>query len=416
MLHDELRSAAFSCWAAMLLHLEDDDVEALIETTFFLISHYWTSFDEAAQQQSRDLIQSLLENKSAVLEDMISKLPSFSHINELSSIEARLSKLRQPVDSRTAFSLLAERICHENDGVVLLALRELASYLRMQQGYLQASAVSEQPDSVVPTLARSLLDCSSRYNGIHSEIGDLCTQCIGLMGCLDPNRVETVRSDKQMVVKSNFEHSGETTDFVVYLLEEVLVKAFLSASDTKVQGFLSYAMQELLDRCDIKAAVEMQGSREAAPIYRKWLSMSETAREVLIPFMTSRYVLQPMKPQQTEYPIFQPGKISYANWMRSFTLDLMRKPQGPFAQLIFEPLCRVIRIKDLSVTEFLFPYVVIHSIVGEDTTTEERSNVLNELLNVLRHEAPPNASYAEIENQKLYCEVKNPVSTSYALH
>ncbi|XXH03128.1 hypothetical protein Hte_009521 [Hypoxylon texense] len=403
MLHDELRSAAFSCWAAMLLHLEDD-VEALIETTFFLISHYWTSFDAVTQQRSRDLIESLLDKESAVLEQMISKLPSFSHINNLFDIEARLSKLRRPVDSRTAFSLLAERICHENDGVVLLALRELASYLQRQQGYLQASAISEQPDSVVSTLARSLLDCSSRYNGVHGEISDLCTQCIGLMGCLDPNRVETVRSDKQMVVRSNFEHSGETTDFVVYLLEEVLVKAFLSATDTKVQGFLSYAMQELLDRCDIKVAVEMLGSREAGPIYRKWLSMSETAREVLIPFMTSRYVLQPMKPQQTEYPIFQPGKISYANWMRSFILDLMRKPQGPFAQLIFEPLCRVIRIKDLSVTEFLFPYVLTHNIIGEDTTDDDRANVVNELLNVLQHEVPSNASYAEVENQKLYCE------------
>lgn len=413
MLYDELRPAAFSCWAAMLLHLEEEDVEALIETTFFLVSHYWASFDETTQQQSRNLIETLLDKEAAVLETTISKLPSFSHINSLSDIEAKLSRLRQPVDSRTAFILLAERIRHENDGVVLLALRELASYLQRQQGYLQASAISEQPDSVVPTLARSLLDCSSRYNGVHGEICDLCTQCIGLMGCLDPNRVEAVRAERQIVVKSNFEHSGETTDFVIYVLEEVLVKSFLSATDTKVQGFLSYAMQELLDRCDIRVAVEMQGSREAGPIYRKWLAMSETAREVLIPFMTSRYVLQSMKPQQTEYPIFQPGKISYANWMRSFTLDLMRKPQAPFAQLIFEPLCRVIRIKDLSTAEFLFPYVVLHTIVGEDTTDEERSNVLNELLNVLHHEVPADASYAETENQKLYCEV-NCLNTPHA--
>ncbi|XDG07583.1 hypothetical protein ABKA04_007198 [Annulohypoxylon sp. FPYF3050] len=402
MLYDDLRSAAFSCWAAMLLYLED--VEALIETTFFLISHYWSSFDETTQKKSKDLIESLLDKESTVLEATISKLPSFSHINYLSDIEGKLSKLRQPVDSRTAFSLLAERVSHENDGVVLLALRELASYLQRQQGYLQASAVSEQPDSVVSTLARSLLDCSSRFNGVHSEISDLCTQCLGLVGCLDPNRVETVRAERQIVVKSNFEHSGETTDFVIYLLEEVLVKSFLSATDTKLQGFLSYAMQELLERADIKVAVQMEGTRDAAPIYRKWLSMSVTAREVLIPFLTSRYVVQPMAPQQTEYPIFRPGKTRYANWMRSFTLDLMRKPQAPFAELIFEPLCRVVRIKDLSTVEFLFPYVILHIVVGEDTTEEQRSNVLNELLNVLRHEVPANASYEERENQKLYCE------------
>ncbi|KAI1392547.1 phosphatidyl inositol 3-kinase [Hypoxylon trugodes] len=400
--YDELRSAAFSCWAAMFLHM--GDVEALVETTFFLISNYWFSFDEATQQQARDLIESLLTSDDHILESTISKLPSFSHINSLSDLEARLSELRQPVDSRTAFSLLAERIRHENDGVVLLALRELSSYLQRQQGYLQASAVSEQPDSVVPTLARSLLDCASRFNGIHNEISDLCTRCLGLMGCLDPNRVETVRAEKQIVVRSNFEHSGETTDFVIHLLEEVLVKSFLSATDTKPQGFLSFAMQELLDRSDIKVAVEREGLREAGPVYRKWLSMSVTAREVLTPFLTSRYVVQPMAPQQIEYPLFRPGRTKYANWMRSFTLDLMRKPQTPFAGLIFDPLCRVIRIKDLSIAEFLFPYVVLHIVVGEDATEELRTNVLNELLNVLKHEVPVDATYEEKENQKLYCE------------
>ncbi|KAH9994734.1 phosphatidyl inositol 3-kinase [Xylariaceae sp. FL0662B] len=403
MSHDELRPAAFSCWAAMLLHLEEEDVEVLIETTFFLISHYWAVFDELTQQRARELVEFLLDKDFALLEAVISKLPSFSHINSLSDIEAKLSKLRQPVDNRTAFFLLAERIRHENAGVVLQALRELASYLQRQQSYLQASAVSEQPDSVVPSLSRALLDCAYRYNGTHTEISELCTQCIGLMGCLDSNRVETVRAERQIVVRSNFEDSVETTDFVVFLLEEVLVKSFLSTTDTKLQGFLSYTMQELLKRCDIRIAVEMEGSGDAAPIYRKFLSMSESAREVLTPFMSSRYRLAPMVQQQIEYPIFRPGKM-YNNWMRSFTLDLLRRPQVPFAQLLFEPLCRVIRIKDLSISEFLFPYVVLHVIVGDNTTEDERANVLRELLNVLQHELPSDVSYAEREDRKLYCE------------
>ncbi|KAI1080546.1 phosphatidyl inositol 3-kinase [Whalleya microplaca] len=403
MSHDELRPAAFSCWAAMLLHLEEEDVEVLIETTFFLISHYWATFDEPTQQRARELLESLLNKDHAILEAVISKLPSFSHINSLSDIEAKLNNLRQKVDNRTAFFLLAERIRHENAGVVLQALRELASYLQRQQSYLQASAVSEQPDSVVSSLSRALLDCAYRYNGVHTEISDLCTQCIGLVGCLDSNRVETDRAERHIVVRSNFEDSGETTDFVVFLLEEVLVKSFISTTDTKLQGFLSYAMQELLERCDIKLAVEREGSRDAAPIYRKFLSMSESAREVLTPFMSSRYLLAPMVQQQIDYPIFRPGKM-YNNWMRSFTLDLLRRPQGPFSQLIFEPLCRVIRIKDLSIAEFLFPYVILHVIVGDSTTEDERANLVRELLNVLQHELPSTASYAEREDKKLYCE------------
>lgn len=404
MSQDELRPSAFSCWAAMLLHLEEEDVEALIETTFFLIGHYWASFDTVTQDLARGLIETLLTRETSTLEAVISKLPSFSHINSLADVEAKLNKLRKPVDNRTAFFLLGERICHDNSGVVLQALRELASYLQKQQGYLQASAVSEQPDSVVTTLTRALLDCASKYNGVHGEISSLCTQCIGLVGCLDPNRVDTVRAERQIVVKSNFEESGETTDFVVFLLEHVLVKSFLSATDAKLQGFLSFAMQQLLERCDIGSAIHMVGSREAEPIYRKWLSISEGAREVLIPFLTSRYYLAPMASPPTEYPIFRPGRI-YSNWTRTFTLDLLRKPQNNFAALIFEPLCRVIRVKDISISEFLLPYVVLHIIISDNSSEEMRAHVLRELLTVLQHELPPNATYVEHEDKKLYCEV-----------
>ncbi|KAI1496609.1 phosphatidyl inositol 3-kinase-like protein [Biscogniauxia marginata] len=403
MFHDELRSVAFSCWAAMLLHLEEEDIEALIETTFFLISHYWSTFDDATQTLARNLIESLLDKERATLEALISKLPSFSHINGLSDIEAKLSKLRTPVDNRMALSLLAERICHENAGVVLQALRELVSYLQKQQAYLQASSVSEQPDSIVTNLVRALLDCASRYNSVHSEISDLCTRCIGLVGCLDPNRVETVRAEKQIVLTSNFEDPGETIDFVIFLLEHVLVKSFISTTDTKLQGYLSYAMQELLDRADLKEAVRMEGSREAAPIYRKFLSMSESAREVLTPFLTSRYILMPTTLPPTEYPIFSAGK-TYGNWLRNLTLDCLRRPQVPFAELVFEPLCRLIRVKDLSIAEFLFPYLIVHMIVGEEIPEEDRANILRELLSVLQHELPSDATYAAREDKKLCCE------------
>ncbi|KAI0019098.1 phosphatidyl inositol 3-kinase-like protein [Xylariomycetidae sp. FL0641] len=401
---DALRTAAFSCWAAMLTFLTED-IAALVETTFFLVSQYWTAFEPATQQLARELILSWVENPDILPgdDDLINKLPSLSHITQLSDVEAKLGQLRSPVDSRTAFSLLSARICHENPGVVLQALMELVSYLQDQQGYLQTSAISEQPDTVVPSLARALLDCASKYNGFHSEISDLCTQCLGLLGCLDPNRVETVRPEKQMVVSGNFEDAGETTNFVVFLLDQVLVKSFISATDTKLQGFLSYAMQQLLEVSDIKMAVHMEGSREAGPIYRKWTSMSDSTRGVLTPFLTSHYKLKPMPQPVVKYPVFQPGK-TYGNWMRCLTLECLARPQNPFALLIFEPLRRLIRVRDLSIAEFLFPYLIVHIIVGEEIPAADRENILNELLTVLRHELPKNATYAEREDKKLYCE------------
>ncbi|KAH8661929.1 phosphatidylinositol 3 [Xylariales sp. PMI_506] len=406
---DELCSPAFSCWAAMIFYLDEEDVEVLVETTFFIIGHYWSSFDEDTRHLSREVIEFLLKEQRSILEALISKLPSFSHISSLTEVEAKLNELRKPVDNRTAFNLLAERILHDNSGVVLQALRELTSYLQRQQGYLQASAVSEQLDPVVPTLARALLDCSAKYAAEHNEISRLCTQGIGLLGCLDPNRVETVRDERQVVLESNLQSSEETTDFVLVIIEDVLVKSFLSATDTKFQGLLSWAMQELLDRCDIGAAIKMVGQKGSMQngidrIYRRFLAISEGAREIITPFLSSRYKLVPMPHQQIEYPIFRPGR-TYGFWMRSLTLDLLRKPQTPFADLIFEPLCRVIRLKDLSIAEFLFPYLILHVIIGEQSTEEVKTNVLNELSNVLQHELPKEASFAEREDKKLFYEV-----------
>ncbi|KAI0412411.1 phosphatidylinositol 3 [Xylaria grammica] len=401
--HDELRVAAFSCWASMLFFFEESEVDILIETTFYLVNQYWPAFEEASRKLANDLIKFLLEKQQPTIEKYIGKLPSFSHITELSGIEARLSKLRSPVDNRTAFFLLAERINHETSGVVLHALRDLAEYLQRHQGYLQASAVSEQPDSIVPNLVRALLDCTSRYNGFHSEITDLCTQCIGLVGCLDPNRIETVRRESQIILTSDFEDSRQVTEFVFFLLENVLVISFVSATDTKLQGFLSYAIQELLDRGNIAEAVKLEGLMEGEAAYRKWCSLSQSAQEILTPFITSRYRLMPMSQQPIEYPIFGPGK-SYGNWMRNLTLDCLRRPQNPFAMLLFEPLCRLIRVKDLSIAEFLFPYLIIHIILGEEIQERERSAVLCELLNVLQYELPAEASYVQKEDRKLYCE------------
>ncbi|KAI8948096.1 phosphatidylinositol 3 [Xylaria longipes] len=403
MSHDELRVAAFSCWASVLFFFEESEVDILIETTFYIINHYWSSFQDVSRQLSQDLINFLLDKQRPTVEKYIGKLPSFSHINELSDIELKLSKLRSPLDNRTAFFLLAERIYHETSGVVLHALRELAEYLQRHQGYLQASAVSEQPDSIVSQLIRALLHCGSRYNGSHSEISDLCTQCIGLIGCLDPNRIEAVRRESQIIVTSNFEDSRQVTEFVFFLLEKVLVLSFVSATDTRLQGFLSYAIQELLDRGNIAEAVKMEGLMEGEAVYRRWCSLSQSAQEILTPFITSRFTITPMVQQKIEYPIFIKGR-SYGNWMRSLTLDCLRRPQNPFAMLIFEPLCRLIRIKDLSIAEFLFPYLIVHIILGEEIPEQERTLVLCELLEVLQYELPTDASYAEKEDRKLYCE------------
>ncbi|KAK3987423.1 hypothetical protein QBC44DRAFT_351810 [Cladorrhinum sp. PSN332] len=397
----ELRSRALACWEAMMLHMDDPEIESQIEATFFIINSYYNSSDDETKQVARSLLRALLGKNKPLMVRYANRLPSLAHLDGLRDISQELGALRTRLNTRDTFGIFARRLTHENPGVVEQALVELVEYLRGNQDYLQISAICEHPDPVVSALTRSLLDCSAKYSGWQSEVTRVSAEALGLIGCLDSNRLEVSREQEQFVVVYNFEDAHETTSFVAFLLENVLVKAFLSTTDTRFQGFLSYVMQELLDKSDFKAAYLMRGEGESEYVWRRWINFSENTREVLMPFLSSKFVISPMPHQKTEYPIFRPGK-SYASWIRALVLDLLRNHQNQISLLVFEPLCRLIKVKDLTVTEFLLPYVVLHVIVGQENSDEFRKKITSELLAILEYHPPASASYLEREDAKLY--------------
>ncbi|PHH79154.1 hypothetical protein CDD80_5521 [Ophiocordyceps camponoti-rufipedis] len=401
---DALREASLSCWVALLANFEEEDVEMLIEPTFFIVRRYWAVFNRGTRRAAQEMLDFLLDKHAPIIMSYINKIPSLSPIAELADVESRLSALRPALATDEALRAFAERVAHHNSGVVHQALTELVPYLRDNQSALYTSAVSQRPDSAVTSVLRALLDCASKYNGVQLDMSRLCVECVGLIGCLDSNRIESVREHRSIVVLDNFEGVGEATDFGLFLLQEVLVPSFLSATDTKLQGFLSFAMQELLIRCDIKAACAMQntGMRGGNDVYRKWIALPEYTREIVTPFLTSRYMVERMEKVIVEYPIFHLGK-PYGNWLRLFVVDLLRNGQNEHADTLFEPLTRVIRVKDLSTAEFLLPYLVLHVLVGPRSSKEDRERVVGELLVVLRYNPAETASYLEKEEMKKFC-------------
>ncbi|KAG9237915.1 protein kinase-like protein rad3 [Amylocarpus encephaloides] len=383
---EELQASSFSAWRAMLMNLEDDDVEAMMESTFSTIIQSWQSFTEPLKRQAEETLQYLLKNRARLIRNTIVKLPSLAQIPELADVEHQISKWRQPTDISNGFHIFSRRLTHENSGVVVQALFELKEYLQVNQSFLQASGVSEQPDTIVSLLVRSILDTCVRFNGSHDNIATMSAECLGLIGCLDSNRVESVREHRDMVVVSNFEDSDETTDFVLFLLEEVIVKAFLSATDSVLQGFLSYVMQELLLKCDFK---EHCAKKSDHRVYHKWCALPLNVRNTLTPFLTSKYSLLEREIPKYTYPIFSPesmvsDKIYYL-WLRAFVLDLLQKSLNFNSSLIFPPLSRAIRIKDISIASFLLPYVALHvTVLGTD---QQRQEIGGELLRVLMYAA-----------------------------
>ena len=407
---ENLRDSVFPCWAAMLLNFTEEDSELLLETTFFMVSQYWSTLKSDTKVMIKDMLDDYIERHEHIVAKYANRLPNLTHIPALRPFNKKLDTLREDLLPEEALEVFAQRIGHEKSGVVHLALKELTPFLRETQGSLYTPDGGQRSGAAIATILRALLDCVSKYNGTHVDIARLCAECMGLIGCLDSNQIETVRQQRSIVILSNFNGSEEPIDFALFCIEEVLVPSFLGATDTRLQGFLSFVVQQLLERTGITQACKAQGTgmSDGDDKFQKWLSLPESTREVITPFLDSKYKAAPMPFNNLEYPIYRAGK-PYNNWLRFFVLDLLHKGQCAQADMIFEPLMRVIRVRDVSIAEFLLPYLFLHVLLGSRSSEADKALLATEALHVLQIEAEEDSAQVGKEDAKRYyqvCDVK----------
>ena len=376
----------------MMDTLGEDEIANLVDPTFAILVQHWGSFGPDMQTQAYDMIHRFLMAHSAMICDIVHTLPSLAPIPLMAKFDGELSALKARMDAKHHFLAFSQRCKNENATVVLAALRELPDYLTKHQSFLHDAANSEQPDIVVSQLVRSILDTSVMFSRTHPEISLLCAKCLGLVGCLDPMRIEATREKREILVLSNFARDEETNDFVIFFLREILVKAFLSATNSRSQGFLAYAMQELLAISEIREAVvsrSRDGPHDAN--YRRWVSLPESIKTTLMPFTDSKYfVTAGVSQTPCKYPLYG-GDMSHGHWLRAFTFDLLKREIGTVkVQTIFSVLSRIVRFQDISISNFLLPFACLNVIVsGED---RDKREIGRELHQVLLHTLPGRAS------------------------
>ncbi len=414
--NEELRPTAFHAWGTLIKSLDDDDVVQIVESTFATIIQYWDVFDVRTRKYAQDLVDNIVGKLASWKPTgmgspglVAEQLPSLAAIPDLARYQTKIDKQKQIKDMRNLYSLYKQRIATGSASVATHALRELADFLRKHQEYLQASAVSEQPDSIIGALIRAILDTNVKFNGSNLEVARLSGECLGLIGALDPNMVENTVDRQNYVALSNFEEWDDTLEFVVHLLQHVLVKAFVSAASTKVQNFLSFTMQDLLFKTGITGAIIPQSrkgsnysdERNSDELNERWNDLPESVRTTLTPFLRSKYKPPISAPVTVSYPVFD-SKKSFKVWIRSLTRGLLEKPLSPYADSVFPPLALAVKVEDTSVANFVLPYVVLHSVaLGSD---DDRQNIYMEILAILDFPSSETKSHAELTNLKLCSE------------
>ena len=390
----------------MISVVSEDEVSVLIQPTFAIIAEHWSNFDLTRQNGAYSMISQLLQAHSTVIRRMVNHIPSLARIPLMSKFEEELGRLKAQTDVKHQYIAFSQRCQDENAVVVKRALIELELYLFEFQGVLHAAAVNEQTDDFVSPLVRAILDACIRFRSSGDEINVLCARCLGLIGCLDPTRVEASKEENTMLLLSNFDKVEETTDFVILFIRKILVKAFLSTTNPRSQGFLAYAMQELLRFCQFDKSTPCR-SRDMpySTNYVRWMELPESIRNRLTPFLTSKYVVTSgMSQTVTEYPIYKPG-IGHGQWLRVFALDLLRNGTGDNPKLLFPVLSRIIRLQDISISTFLVPYLVLNVVVGGSET--QNIEIGCELRIILQSPLPDKTSPGK--DALLSCsQVRNP--------
>lgn len=407
---EELCNDAFTVWAVLVNSLHDEDIEPLLDQTLSIVIRYWVMFTEDTRKCAYELVENILRNHSKIVHDVYNTMPSLASIPEMSKFESELMDLKGRMDVRSQFLAFVRRCQSENATVVEQALTELVPYLLEHDEFIHRTVLGEQPDPVVAQLIRSLLDCCVKFNTSSNVITLLSARCIGLIGCLDPNRVDSIKEKKDILVLSNFDSMEETFDFILFFLQHVLVEAFLSASNTRAQGFLAYAMQNLLRFCGLDSAVT-QRSRDvqADKKYERWSELPETVRNTLTPFLTSKYTVTVGAVNSScTYPLFS-ATLTHGEWLRTFVQDLLQKGSGDNARLVFSVSSRIVKGQDISIASFLLPFAVLNRIVGG--TQKEKEDLLYELTSVLSHPLPDSTNH--IYEAILLCsQVSAPYGTS----
>lgn len=389
----------------MIKVISEDDVSPLIEPTMALLVAHWDEFLPRIQQQAYDVLSIIFKTKQQMIRRIVDTLPSLAQIPLMSKFEEDMAKLKAQRDVKHHFASFCNRLQSENAAVTGRALQELANFLEVEQTYLYELANSEQPDMLISRLTRSLLNTSVLFSSSDRSIAILCARCLGMVGCLDPTRVETIREKKEILVLSNFTQQDEFYDFILLFLEEVLVKAFLSATNSRSQGFLAYTIQQLLATGDFAQSARPKprdiGSNTN---YIRWMNLPESVRTLLTPFLSSRYFITPgAEHRPCSYPIYKSG-ISHAQWLRAFTYDLLKKDVGHDApRTLFQILSRIIRFQDKAIATFLVPFATLNAIIsGNDA---DRAAITTEFSSILGVPLPDQPVDKEV--LKLCSQVSN---------
>jgi serine/threonine-protein kinase ATR len=395
----ELSDVTLDSWFTFLKTLDHRDALSHAGPTSASLVSYWQLLSPYGREVSGKIMRYLvleIENGADIkgLDDIVDVSP----IGELSDVQARLHTLRRGWSVEDRLYRLLERVSSDSSTVTLQALKEVRSLLDEQRNFFQCLASGDFFDPLIGRTLRILSSVAARdVDGIE-DVRLVAFECIGAIGALDPDRLDSGMGDSRPIVLKDFADEDESLNFAIHLIRDVLVSAFRSTSDMGYQTNLAYAIQELLKFCQFNVSLMSSGRFTTSASLKartRWNSLPKHVLEIITPLLESRYTMKEKPLPTFELPIY-PQYGTYREWLQQWTTWLISESKGE-AQKLFQPFRSVVRNKDVGVAHHLLPHLVLHTLVsGEE---EKIWSIRSEILAVLQDQV--NEKSPSSEDKKL---------------
>ncbi|WFD35666.1 non-specific serine/threonine protein kinase [Malassezia cuniculi] len=387
-----LALASLQSWLLFVSALKTEDTGPLIGPTVAALLAAWPALGATEREAATAVLRHVVMETGDVLVAHADGVPSLDQVSDaMPDIAQRLRAVRREWADEEHLSHVLTRVADDNAIVCTQALHELAAFLNDRRGVVEEWTSGNMFHTLVGRCIRVLLAVAGRPEPVDPTVPEMCLECLGMLGAVDPDRVEAVGDEGLYVLLYNFENAEETAGFALRLLRELVVPAFRATGDTKHQAALAYAIQELLKICGFTTAL-LDSDSKLVPdtVIRRWEELPEEMLPTLAPLLSSKYVVQLPPPRKRERPHYT-HTASFRDWIHTWALELISSAHGAAAQSLFGVFSSAMRDHDVTVARYLLPHLVLHTLISGDA--EQRAALLTEFNAVLADQVDESSGY-----------------------
>lgn len=405
MADPEYTDIALTNWYTLLTTLEPADVGPFVAsaTSAFLVS--WPSFSPSARTRAKKCIDYIVLKVGEKLGQYLNDIADMTEIPELAEAQQRLLDLRKNWSPLHRMDVILSRTASNNVMIAIRAMQELKTFLIAHGAFVRTLLTGDIFDPIVTRLMYCLVSAVNRDDAESAKLREITFECIGLLGAIDPDRLEPITGESQLVIEKNFTNEDETITFSLYMLQNVMVDSLRAASDSTYLNTLMYAIQELLKKCGFSAKL-LAGPRNSSTPLRvrnRWNALPKPIMAAVAPYLSSHYTSTAQNEVCECHPLYH-VKTSYREWIKAWTLCLIGSVVGNEAHRMFFPFKGAIKYsKDAVVASTLLPHLALS--VVQTGTEESVGNIRGEILAVLEDQVDPQST-TNADKQGLCAQVR----------